>query len=137
MAKSDIGGPSVVPPDFEATIKRLTLELRTADRHLVHARLSQDTLQEISESIDLIRSTIWAVLNSVADEFSVGHQATALLTSHRMQRSLALLGAISEEIDARRIHATTPGLDSLSTLLGNVYKKCHYILTNRPAPSDT
>lgn len=133
MVKSDIGGPSAVPPDFEPTIKRLTLDLRAADRHLVHARLPQQTLQEMSESVDLLRSTIWAVLNSVADEFSASHQATALLTSHRMQRTLALLGALIEEIDAGRIHNTASGLETLTNTLGTVYKKCHYLLAHRPA----
>ncbi|MGH9804650.1 MAG: hypothetical protein ACRD4D_05720 [Candidatus Acidiferrales bacterium] len=137
MTKSDIGGPSAVPPDFESTVKRLTLDLRIADRHLVHARLPQRTLEEMSEGVDLIRSTLWAVLNSVADDFSVSHEATALLTSHRMQRSLALLEALVEEIDAGRIHRSTPGLEGLSNLLGTVYKKCHYVLQHRPAPPES
>ena len=136
MVKPDLGGPSAVPPDFEFAIARLSLDLRIAERHLVHAQLPQKLLEDISESVDLVRSTLWAVLNSVADDFSVSHQATALLTSHRMQRTLALLGAVSEEIDARRIHSATPGLDTLSTMLGTVYKKCHYLRTNRPAPSE-
>lgn len=136
MAKSDIGGPSAVPPDFEAAIKRLTLDLRSADRHLVHARLPQDTVQDMSESVDLIRSTLWAVLNSVADEFSVSHQATALLTSHRMQRTQALLEAVIKEIDSGRIHSATLGLEALSNILGTVYKKSHYLLARRPASTD-
>lgn len=125
-----------VPPDFDQSLKRLTLELKEADRHLVFAELPQTTLEPLSEAVDHVRSTIWAVLNSLVDEFSNTQRATILLTSHRIQRAHALMDAISSEIDAGRITRTTAGADELRNALAIVYKKIHYLTTGKPAPAD-
>ena len=57
---SDIGGPSPVPADFDFIVKRLTLDVREADRHLLRAHWPQSTLNELSERVDHTRSTLWA-----------------------------------------------------------------------------
>ncbi|MGH9863111.1 MAG: hypothetical protein ACRD35_06775 [Candidatus Acidiferrales bacterium] len=121
-----------VPPNFEENLKHLTVNLKETDRYLVHARLPQDTLEGFSEAVDQVRTTVWAVLNSVVDEFSTSEQATALLTSHRIQRTQALINAITGEIDAGQITRTTPGVSELFTALGVTYKKLHYVVMGKP-----
>ena len=120
-----------VPPNFEENLKHLTVNLKETDRYLVHARLPQDTLEGFSEAVDQVRTTVWAVLNSVVDEFSTS-EATALLTSHRIERTQALINAITGEIDAGQITRSTPGVSELFTVLGVAYKKLHYVVMGKP-----
>ena len=121
-----------VPANFEENLKRLTVSLKETDRYLVHARLPQDTLEGFSEAVDQARTTLWAVLNSVMDEFSATDQATNLLTSHRIQRTQALINAITGEIDSGQITRSTPGASELFTTLGVAYKKMHYLMVGKP-----
>lgn len=132
MATHGTGGHTSVPPNFEENIRQMTLNLREANRYLVHARLSQSTLEPFSETIDHIRTTLWGVLNSIVDEFSTSDQATAVLTSHRIQRAQALMLAITAEIDAGQIRRSTEGTSELCTALGVAYKKLHYVVVGRP-----
>jgi len=96
---SEPGGKPQIPEHFDHHLKRLVLELKDADRYLPAARLPQPTLEELSETIDHLRATTWAVLTSIVDEFSDAQQAPTLLTAHRLQRTRALLQALQEEID--------------------------------------
>lgn len=132
--KSETVERTRVAPRFEETIKRLTLNLKEATRYLVFADLPQSTLEGLSGAVDHLRTTVWAVLNSTVDEFSDGHRATIVLTSHRMQRSQALMGALSDEIDAGHVTASTPGGEELLAALGLVYKKLHFLRTGASLP---
>lgn len=125
-----------VPPRFDETIKRLTLELKEAERYLVFSELPENTLEGLSEAVDHLRGTVWAVLNSVVDEFSSSQRAAILLTSHRIQRAQGLLGSLDEEIDAGRVTRSTAGVEELRATLARIYKKLHYLLTGKPAPPE-
>ncbi len=125
-----------IPPNFEATVKRLTTELKEAERYLVFADLPASTLEALSEAVDKIRSTGWAVLNSLADQFSGSQQGAIVLTSNRIQRTVSLLGTLVEEIDGGRITPATQDVDKLRNILGIAYKKLHYASTGKPAPPD-
>lgn len=122
------------PPQFEETVKRLTLDLMAAERYLVYADLSQSTLEGLSEAVDKTRSTVWAVLNASVDQF--GETGTIVLTSHRIQRAVALLSTLDDEIDSGHIKPTTQNVKELNRLLGVMYKKLHYLLTGKPAPTE-
>lgn len=130
------GKRTQVPPRFADTLKRLTLELKEADRYLVFADLPQNTLEGLSEAVDHLRGTVWAVLNSTVDEFSNSQRASVLLTSHRIQQTHALVDALVEEIDAGRITKSTRGVEELRNALAVVYKKLYYLTTGTPAPSE-
>jgi hypothetical protein len=136
MAKRESGGRTRVPPRFNETVKRLTLELQEANRHLVFADLPQDTVEELSQTVDHVRSTVWAVLNSMVDEFASTQRATVILTSHRIQRAQALMAAINAEIDAGHLTRSTQGIEELRNMLAVAYKKIHYLLTGKPAPPE-
>lgn len=127
---------SQIPDNFDHILKRLFLDLKEADRSLTSARLPQRTLEELSETIDHLRATTWAVLNSVVDDFSDVEQAPTLLTAHRLQRTCALLLALNAEMDSRQLTGSTPGADQLAAALGATYKKLHFILHGKPAPVD-
>lgn len=124
-----------VPENFDQILKRLVLDLKEADRSLTSARLPQPTLEELSETIDHLRATTWAVLNSVVDDFSDVEQAPTLLTAHRLQRTCALLLALNAAMDTRLLTGSTPGVDQLAAALGATYKKLHFILHGKPAPA--
>lgn len=130
----EIGRGMRVPPHFNETIRRLTLNLKEADRYLVHTTLPESALGELSEAVDRLRATVWSALNSVVDEFSSSQRATWLLTSQRIQRARALLQAIEAEIGAGHITASTPGVDELRNQLGRAYKKLQFLTTPRSAP---
>lgn len=121
------------PPHFEETVKRLTSDMKEAERYLVYADLQQGTLEGLSEAVDKVRATTWAVLNSAVDQFS-GPPGMIVLTTHRVQRALALMSALNEELDAGHVKPTTQGVADLHTTLGVVYKKLYYLLTGKPAP---
>lgn len=125
-----------VPPRFHETIRRLTLDVREADRYLIHADLPEGTLEELSEAVDHLRATVWAVLNATVDEFGESQRATIVLTSHRIQRAQALMTALIEEIDAGHISRTTQGVEELRSTLGLAYKKLHYLMTGKPVPPE-
>lgn len=137
MEKRATGGRVQVPPRFNETIKHLTLGLQEADRYLVYAELPQDTLDGLSQAVDHLRGTVWAVLNSVVDEFSDSQRASVLLTSHRLQRAQQLTDAVIGEIDAGNITRTTQGTEKLRTTLGVAYKKLHFVLTGKAAPPES
>ncbi len=124
------------PEAFDHLLKRLTLELKEADRHLTAARLPLATLEQLSESVDHIRATTWAALNSVADEFTDAAETPTLLTAHRLQRLRALLQALREEMDAGHINRAAEGVDELCAALGMAYKKLHYLVHSKPAPPE-
>lgn len=126
-----------VPPRFEHMVKRLVLDIQEVDRHLVFAHLPQGVLESLSQAVDHLRATCWAVLNSVADEFSDGSRATVILTSHRIQRSTQLMGTLMDEMDAGHITRSTQGVERLRNEVGRVYKKLHYLTTGQPAPPDS
>lgn len=136
MAKRESSSPVKAPPRFNETLKRLTLDIKEAERYLVYAELPQETLEGVSEAVDHLRATCWATLNSVVDEFSDTQRATVILTSHRIQRALTLLNSLMEEIDAGRIERRAKNVDELRNLLGVVYKKLHYLTTGKPAPPE-
>ncbi|OFV85855.1 MAG: hypothetical protein A2620_04280 [Acidobacteria bacterium RIFCSPHIGHO2_01_FULL_67_28] len=136
MAKRETRGPVKIPPRFNESLKRLTLDMQEATRLLVHAELPQDTLEGLSQAVDHLRSTCWAVLNSVVDEFSDAQRATVILTSHRIQRTTQLMDSLNEEVDAGRLTRQTQGVDGLRNTLGVVYKKLHYLTTGKPAPPE-
>lgn len=136
MEKRQTGGRIQVPPRFDHTIKRLTLDLQEADRYLVHAELPQATVEGLSQAVDHVRGTVWAVLNSVVDEFSDSQRATVILTSHRIQRAQTLINSIIEEIDAGRIARDTKGVEELRNLLGVAYKKLYFLTTGKAAPPE-
>ncbi len=136
MAKRETG-PVKAPPRFNESLKRLTLDMEEATRFLVHAEVPQETLEGMSRAVDHLRSTCWAVLNSVVDEFSDAQRATVILTSHRVQRAAQLMDSVNEEVDAGRINRQTQGVDGLRNTLGVVYKKLHYLTTGRPAPPES
>jgi len=125
-----------VPQDFDQALKRLTLDLRETERYLASAGLPQKTLEELSETIDHIRATTWAVLSSVSDEFSDPHQAPTLLTAHRIQRTRSLLLALTAEMDTGHIKSSTNGAHDLCTALGAIYKKLHYLIHGKPIPPE-
>ena len=136
MAKRETRGPVKIPPRFNESLKRLTLDMQEATRLLVHAELPQDTLEGLSQAVDHLRSTCWAVLNSVVDEFSDAQRATVILTSHRIQRTTQLMDSLNEEVDAGRLTRQTQGVDGLRNTLGVVYKKLHYLPPGKPAPPE-
>ncbi|MFQ5696125.1 MAG: hypothetical protein ACE5HB_09065, partial [Terriglobia bacterium] len=103
------------------------------DRHLVHVRLEQPTLEGLSQAVDRTRQTIWAVLRGEGDEFDE-QRASSMLTAKRVQRATQLLQALNEELDAGNVHGRTEGLDELSAWLGLVYKKLTYLFSGRPLP---
>jgi len=129
-------GPAKAPPRFNESLKRLTLDMEEATRFLVHAEVPQETLADMSRAVDHLRSTVWAVLNSVVDEFSDAQRATVILTSHRVQRASQLMDSLNEEVDAGRLNRQTQGVDGLRNTLGVVYKKLHYLTTGKPAPPE-
>jgi len=136
VAKHESGGPVKVPPRFNESLKRLVLDMQEADRCLVYAEVPQETLAGISQAVDHLRATCWAVLNSVVDEFSDTQRATVILTSHRMQRAAQLMTALAEEIDAGRISRETQGVEELRNTLGVAYKKLYYLTTGKAAPPE-
>jgi len=125
-----------VPANFNETVKRLITEIKEAERYLVFADLPATTLEALSEAVDKLRATGWAVLNSLADQFSGGQQASIVLTSNRIQRTVSLLSALVEEIDAGRLTSNTKDVDRLRATLGMAYKKLHYATTGKSAPAD-
>ena len=125
-----------VPANFNETIKRLTTEIKEAERYLVFADLPASTLEALSEAVDKLRATSWAVLNSLADQFSGSQQGSIVLTSNRIQRTVSLLSSLVEEIDAGRIDPNTKDVDRLRASLGMAYKKLHYATTGKSAPAD-
>ena len=125
-----------VPERFEKNLKRLTLDCKEATRFLVHAQLPEQTVEELSEAVDHLRATVWAVLNSLADEFSDAQRARLILTSHRIQRAKGLLEALNDEVESRRITGATAGLRELLAVMGRIYKKLHYLTTEKAAPDD-
>ncbi len=129
-------GPVQVPEHFEENLRRLTLDCKEATRYLVHAELPERTVEELSEAVDHLRGTVWAVLNSLVDEFSDAQRARLVLTSHRIQRAQALLEALNDEIETRRITGATAGVRELLAAMGRVYKKLHYLTTGKVAPDD-
>ena len=137
MAKRETAGPVKAPPRFNESLKRLTLDMEEATRFLVHAEVPQETLESMSRAVDHLRSTVWAVLNSVVDEFSDAQRATVILTSHRIQRTTQLMDSLNEEVDAGRVNRQTQGVDGLRNTLGVVYKKLHYLTTGKPAPPES
>lgn len=134
MAKRETSGPTRVPPRFEETVKRLIVDLEWAEGYLVFAALPQSTLEGLSRAVDKARATVWAVLNSVVDEFSDSQRATIILTSHRIQRAQTLLSALNDELDGGNINRDTKGVEELRGTLGLVYKKLHHLATGKPAP---
>lgn len=134
--KQDTLGRVAVPARFEETLERLVNDLKEADRYLVFADLPEAQLGRLSEAVDHVRATVWAVLNSLVDEFHHGEGPRLVLTSHRVQRARALMRALSEEIDARRVTRLTSGVQELEAAMGIVYKKLHYLRTGRPIPAD-
>ena len=137
MAKRETAGPVKAPPRFNESLKRLTLDMEEATRFLVHAEVPQETLEGMSRAVDHLRSTCWAVLNSVVDELSDAQRATVILTSHRIQRTTQLMDSLNEEVDAGRVNRQTQGVDGLRNTLGVVYKKLHYLTTGKPAPPES
>jgi hypothetical protein len=131
-ASSEAGGSE----NFDQLLKRLTTELKQADRHLTGARLPQATLEELSESVDHIRATTWAALNSIADEFTDAEQTPTLLTLHRIQRLRALLNTLGEEMDTGHINRSAAGAEELCAALGLAYKKLYYLIHGKPVPSE-
>ena len=125
-----------VPPDLDQRVKRVTADLREIEGYLVYADLPVPTLEGFSEALDKARTTNWAVLNSTVDQFSNIGQAAQVLTSHRIQRTLALLGDLGEEMDAGRVNAQLEGAGQLLVRLGVTHKKLHYIITGKTAPTD-
>lgn len=136
MAKRAPGGPVQVPLRFHQNVKRVVLDMQEVDRHLVFAGLPQQTLEDLSQAVDHLRATCWAVLNSVVDEFADSQRATVILTSHRIQRATQLIGALMEEIDAGRLTRSTQGIEELRNQLGRAYKKLHYLTTGKAAPPE-
>ena len=136
MVKHETGGRTQVPPRFNETLKRMTLDMQEADRLLVYAELPQTTLEGLSQAVDHLRATCWAVLNSVVDEFSDTQRATVILTSHRLQRAQTLMGTLIEEIDSGNLTRETKGVEDLRNTLGVAYKKLYYLTTGKPAPPE-
>lgn len=132
----ETGAEPRAPEDFDHLLKRLSLELKAADRHLTGTRLPQATLEELSESVDHIRATTWAALNAVADEFTDAEQTPTLLTLHRIQRLRSLLNALGEEMDTGHINRSATGAEELCAALGLAYKKLYYLIHGKPAPSE-
>lgn len=117
-----------VPEAFERSLRRLTVDLKEADRLLADARLPRETLEELSETVDHLRATTWAVMNALGDDLSHPHEAPTLLTAHRIQRTRALLLALNAEIDTGHVTPDASGTRDLCTALGTTYKKLHYLL---------
>jgi hypothetical protein len=128
--------PVHVPRNFDESVKRLTLEIKEAERYLVFADLPSSTLEALSEAVDKLRATGWAVLNSLADQFSGDQQGAIVLTTNRVQRSISLISSLVEEIDAGRITPTTKDADKLRASLGVAYKKLHYAITGTRVPPE-
>jgi len=125
-----------VPEAFERSLRRLTLDLKEADRLLADAGLRPETLEELSETVDHLRATTWAVMNAVSDDLSDPREAPTLLTAHRIQRTRALLLALNTEIDTGHITAEASNTNDLCTALGMTYKKLHYLLHGKPVPPE-
>lgn len=125
-----------IPPDLEQRVKRVSADLMEIESYLIHADLPREALEALSEAVDKTRSTNWAVLNSTIDQFTNVSQPAMVLTSHRVQRTLALLGEMQEEMDAGRIDSKVEGAGQLLVRLGVTHKKMHYILTGKTAPPD-
>jgi len=125
-----------VPPDLDQRVKRVTTDLKEIENCLVYADLPVPTLEAFSEALDKARGTNWAVLNSTVDQFSNIGQAALVLTSHRVQRMLALLGDLEEEMDAGRVNSQLEGAGQLLIRLGVTHKKLHYIITGKTAPTE-
>ncbi len=133
---TETGKPQTPPEDLVHTMRRMTLDLREADRKLPHAGLPQAVLDELSEAVDGFRSTLWAVLNSVSDDFSDPKTAPTLLTTHRIRRTGALLQALNLEMDTGRVTGATNGAPDLCNALGAAYKKLHYVVHRKPVPPE-
>jgi hypothetical protein len=124
------------PGGFERTLRRLTLDLKEADRFLSSAGLPHKTLEELSETVDHLRATTWAVMNAVSDDIGDAKEAPTLLTTHRIQRTRALLLALNAEMDTGHVAAQTAGAHDLCTALGTTFKKLHYVLHGKPVPPE-
>jgi hypothetical protein len=94
--------------DLERTLRRLTLDLKDADRFLAEANLPHQTLEELSETVDHFRATTWAALNSISEDLADLREAPTLLTAHRIQRTRALLLALNAEMDTGHVTPKTP-----------------------------
>jgi hypothetical protein len=125
-----------VPAGFDRTMRRLTLDLKEADRFLSAAGLPQKSLEDLSETVDHLRATTWAVMNAVSDDIGDAKEAPTLLTTHRIQRTRALLLALNAEMDTGHISPNTAGVTDLCTALGTTYKKVHYLLHGKPIPPE-
>lgn len=124
------------PDAFERTLRRLTLNLKDADRFLAEANLPHHTLEELSETVDHFRATTWSVLNAISDDFSDPREAPTLLTAHRIQRTRALLLALNAEMDTGHMTGKTPNAEELCSALGATYKKLHYLLYGKAVPPE-
>ena len=134
MNESKIAGQA--PAGFDRTMRRLTLDLKEADRFLAAAGLPQKSLEELSETVDHFRATTWAVINAISDDLSDPREAPTLLTAHRVQRTRSLLLALNAEMDTGHITLDTAGAPDLCTALGTTYKKLHYLLHRKPVPPE-
>ena len=137
MVKHESSGRTRVPPRFNETVKRLTLELQETDRCLIFSDLPQATLEGLSQTVDHLRATVWAVLNSLVDEFGDSQRATVILTSHRIQRAQTLMASLNDEMDAGNITRSTQGVEELRNLLALAYKKLYFLTTGKPAPPES
>ncbi len=126
---------SPIPPHFDKTVEKPVSDIKEVDQNLLFADVPTNILEALSEAVDKIRATNWALLNSTLDQFATSRQ-TNVLAAHRIQRAAPLLDAIKHEIDDGVITATTPGVEELRTLLGVVYKKLHFVTTGHSAASD-
>lgn len=126
---------SPIPPHFDKTVEKLVSDIKEVERDLLFADVPTSILEALSEAVDKIRATNWALLNSTLDQFATGRQ-TNVLAAHRIQRAAPLLDAIKREIDDGVITRATPGAEELRTLLGVVYKKLHFVTTGHSAASD-
>lgn len=122
--------------DLEKTLRRLTLDLKDADRFLAEANLPHQALEELSETVDHFRATTWAALNAIGEDLADLREAPTLLTAHRIQRARTLLLALNAELDTGHMTAKTPGVEELSSALGATYKKLHYVLYHKAVPPE-
>lgn len=125
------GKPDEIPGNFGETVRELSDTLREVDNALPFADLPQPALESLSDAVDQIRNTLWAVLGSLSEDLAARQKPAGPLTTHHIRRARSVMHTIMEEIDSGNITPSTPEAEELSTVLSATHKKLNYFLHGR------
>lgn len=125
------GKSEELPENLGETVRALTDTLHEVDHALPFAGLPQPSLEALSDAVDQLRSTLWAVLGSLSEDLAARQTHAGLLTTHHIRRARSVLHTVMEEIDSGNITRSTPEADELATVLSATNKKLSYFLHGR------